>query len=196
MEKHFVNTPISETTTSKLALGDIVYVTGDVYTFRGAAHERALEYIRTGRELSFNLKNGVIHHCGPIVKKMDGELKVLVAAPTTSMTIDPYEAEAIEKLGVRAVIGKGGMGKGTEDAMMRFGCVYLAFTGGCGALAGEAVRKVKDVCWLDLGPIEAVWVLEVKDFGPMVVAIDAHGNNLYEKVQQRVSNKLSEILGT
>ena len=103
------------------------------------------------------------------------------------------EPEFIEHFGVRAIIGKGGMSQQTVDAMQRYGCVYLAMTGGAAVLAAEGIIDVKRVEWLDLGMPEAMCELEVKGFGPLILAIDAHGGSLYKQIDEKVAGNLPDV---
>jgi fumarate hydratase subunit beta len=134
-----------------------------------------------------------LFHCGPIAKKERGGWRVVAAGPTTSSRMDMFEDEFIKNFRVRIVVGKGGMGKRTVDAMKRYGAVYGAFTGGAAVLAAKAVKRVKTVEWSDLGMPEAMWVLEVEDFGPLTVAIDAHGNSLFREVQTKADGEKQKI---
>jgi fumarate hydratase subunit beta len=142
-----------------------------------------IQYLNEGKGLPFVFDGLPLYHCGPLVKRANSEWTVLAAGPTTSMRMEPFEDEVIRKLGVRLVIGKGGMGEKTSKAMKESGAVYGAFTGGAAVLAAKYIRKVKTVEWLDLGMPEAVWSFEVDNFGPLIVCIDSHGNNLYLKVE-------------
>jgi fumarate hydratase subunit beta len=191
-------TPISEEDVRKLKVNDTLYITGTIFTARDEAHHRALEFHEEGKELPLDLRGLAVFHCGPIVKKEDEKWIIVAAGPTTSTRMDLFEDEFIKKFKVRVVIGKGGMGKKTTDAMKKYGAVYGALTGGAAVLAAKAMKKVKSVEWYDLGMPEAMWVLEVEDFGPLTVAIDAHGNNLFEDVRKRVEEtkqKVYEKLG-
>jgi fumarate hydratase subunit beta len=189
-----LKTPLSEGDVRRLRVGDIVYLSGVIYTARDAAHRRIIEYVREGKRLPFDLSGGAVYHCGPVVQKKDGEWIVLAGGPTTSTRMELYEAEVIERLGVRMVIGKGGMGKRTAEACARYGAVYATFTGGAGVLAAQAIKRVIDVYWLDLGIPEAVWVLEVEDFGPLIVAIDSTGRNLIEEIVEESNRRKNELL--
>jgi fumarate hydratase subunit beta len=189
-----LRTPISEEDVRKLRVGDILYVTGVIYTARDAAHRRIIDYLKEGKPLPFDLRGGVIYHCGPVVAKRDGQWVVIAGGPTTSARMELYEYEVIEKLGVRVVIGKGGMGRRTAEACAKYGAVYATYTGGAAVLAAQSIKRVVDVHWLDLGVPEAVWVLEVEDFGPLVVAIDSTGRNLIEEVLERSVKKKEELL--
>jgi len=192
-------TPISEEDVRKLKVNDVLYVTGTIVTARDAAHKKALEQFKQGKSLPINLEGLAVFHCGPIVKKENDKWIVVAAGPTTSTRMDQFEDEFIKTFKVRVVIGKGGMGKRTTDAMQKYGAVYGAFTGGAGVLAAKAVKNVQTVEWLqDLGMPEALWVFDVVEFGPLTVAIDSHGNNLFEEVKKKAEEsriKIYEKLG-
>jgi fumarate hydratase subunit beta len=194
MAEYKLKTPLSEEDVRKLRAGDIVYLTGVIYTARDAAHRRIMEYLKEGKPLPFDLRNGAIYHCGPVVAKKDGQWIVVAGGPTTSTRMELYEYDVIEKLGVRMVIGKGGMGKKTAEACVKYGAVYVTYTGGAAVLAAQSIKRVIDVHWLDLGIPEAVWVLEVENFGPLVVAIDSIGRNLIEEVVEKSVKKKEELL--
>jgi fumarate hydratase subunit beta len=185
MTVYRLKTPISEEEVRKLGINDTLYLTGTIVTARDAAHRRALEFQREGKKLPISLDGLAVFHCGPIVKRENDSWRIVAAGPTTSARMDLFEDEFIKNFKVRVVVGKGGMGKKTVDAMKRYGAVYAAFTGGAAVLAAEAVKRVKGVEWSDLGMPEAMWILEVESFGPLTVAIDTHGNNLFETIQTR-----------
>ena len=193
MGTYKLKTPISEEDVRKLKVNDTIYITGTIFTARDEAHHRALEFHKEGKELPIDLQGLAVFHCGPIVKKKDDEWIIVAAGPTTSTRMDLFEDEFIRNFRVRVVIGKGGMGKRTTDAMKKYGAVYGAFTGGAAVLAAKAIKNVRSVEWYDLGMPEAMWVLEVKDFGPLTVAIDAHGNNLFEEVREKVEETKQKI---
>lgn len=188
-----LKTPISEEDVRKLKVNDVVYITGTMITARDAAHRRALDFYKEGKKLPIDLQGLAVFHCGPIVKKEDDRWIIVAAGPTTSTRMDIFEDEFIKNFKVRVVIGKGGMGKRTTDAMKKYGAVYGAFTGGAAVLAAKAVKNVRNVEWYDLGMPEAMWILEVEDFGPLTVAIDAHGNNLFENVMKEVEESKQNI---
>ena len=183
-----MNTPLSKKDVENLKIGDTVYLSGTIFIARDEAHLRALEFYESSKELPVNFNGGVIFHCGPIVWKED--MKILAAGPTTSARMNSMEPKFIELSGIRAIIGKGGMSKNTVEAMKKFGCVYFAFTGGAAVLAAKGLENVKDVFWLDLGMPEALWVVEANDFGPLVVAIDAFGNSIYDEVSKDISKNI------
>ena len=193
MATYKLKTPISEEDVRKLKVGDIVYVSGVMVTARDSAHRRAMELLKAGRPLPIDLRGKVLYHCGPIAQKVGEEWRIVSAGPTTSIRMEPFEAEFIKATGVRIIIGKGGMGADTTRACQEHGAVYTAFTGGCGALAANAIKKVLGVEWLDLGMPEALWIFEVEEFGPLVVTIDAHGNNYHEKISREAEAKKESI---
>jgi fumarate hydratase subunit beta len=187
-------TPISEEDVRKLKVNDVLYVTGTIVTARDAAHKKALELFKQGKQLPINLEGAAVFHCGPIVKKEGDKWVVVAAGPTTSTRMDQFEDEFISAFKVRVVIGKGGMGKRTTDAMQKYGAVYGAFTGGAGVLAAKAIKNVKVVEWLqELGMPEALWVFEVEEFGPLSIAIDSHGNNVFEDVKKKAEESRMRI---
>jgi fumarate hydratase subunit beta len=185
--------PLKEEEIRGLKLGETVYLTGEFYTARDEAHMRALELLEEGKKLPVDFKDKAVFHCGPIMRKMNGEWELVAAGPTTSTRMNPLQPEFIEKLGPRAVIGKGGMGKDTLKAMEKYGCVYLAMTGGAAVLAAKGIKNVKGVEWLDLGMPEALWILVGENFGPLIVAMDAHGNSLFEDVDAQVRKNAEKI---
>ncbi len=193
MSVYKLKTPISEETIRKLKINDTLYITGIIVTARDSAHRRALEFFKKGEKMPIDLEGLGIFHCGPIVKKEGCKFITIAAGPTTSTRMEIFEDDFIKNFKPRVIIGKGGMGKRTTDAMQKYGGVYGAFTGGAAILASNAVKKVKDVAWVDLGMPEALWILEVENFGPLTVAIDSHGNNLFENVEKKVEQKRKEI---
>jgi len=193
MAVYKVKTPISEEEIRKLSVNDVLYVSGMMFTARDQAHKRALEYFNQGKPLPLSLEGLAVFHCGPIVKKKEDRWTIVAAGPTTSTRMEIFEDEFIKNFKVRVVIGKGGMGKRTTEAMAKYGAVYGAFTGGAAILAAKAIKSVKSVEWLDLGMPEAMWILDVEEFGPLAIAIDSHGNNLFEDVRRKVEENKQRI---
>jgi len=187
-------TPVSESDARKPNIRDTVYVSGTMITARDQAHRRALEHVKTGKPIPVDFEGGVIFHCGPIALKEKEQWRIVAAGPTTSTRMEAYEAEFIEKLKPRIIVGKAGMGAKTAEAARKFGAIYCDFTGGAAVLASQKIRAVKGVEWYDLGMPEALWILEVEEFGPMTVTIDAHGKNLHDIVQGSAQEKRAEIL--
>ena len=163
-----------------LKLGDTVSIEGRIFTARDAAHK----YMAGNPDLSRlpDFKGGIIYHCGPVIVRDGAGWRVTAAGPTTSTREEPYEAYVIEKYGIRAIIGKGGMGPATLEACRRLGCVYLHAIGGAAQVLANAVKQVGAVYFLEeFGAPEAIWQFEVKDF-PAVVTMDAAGNSLHSHV--------------
>ena len=193
MAKYKLTTPLSEADVRKLRVGDVAYLTGTILTARDQAHKRALEFRSREKKSPIEMEGLAVYHCGPIVRKAGKRWEMVAAGPTTSTRMDALQPDFIKEFKIRAVIGKGGMGMRTIGAMKEEGCVYLAYTGGAAVLAAEGIREIKTVHWYDLGMSEAIWVLEVEDFGPLVVAIDAHGNSLFEDVRKRTEKNVAEV---
>ena len=187
-----LNLPVGEEEILKIKAGDVIYITGIIVTARDEAHKKAIELYDESKELPVDFSKVAVFHCGPIVKKEGDEWKVVAAGPTTSSRMELFEYDFIKRFGTRIIIGKGGMGDKTARACREFKAIYAAFTGGAAVLAANAIKKVKNVYWLEeLGMPEALWVFEVEDFGPLTVTIDAHGRNLTEEVK----HKAMEIAG-
>ncbi len=186
--------PISEEEIRKLKVGDEVLLSGIIVTARDQAHKLMVEekpdFIRP------YLKESVIYHCGPIVRKNpDGTWSFVSAGPTTSIREEPYQADVICEYNVRGVIGKGGMREKTLEGLKKCGAVYFHAIGGAGALIANSVKRVVDVFKLEeFGTPEAFWVIEVEDL-PLVVTMDSHGNSLHEKILKESEEKAKELLG-
>jgi fumarate hydratase subunit beta len=189
---HMLKTPISEEQIRVLRAGDVVYLDGTVFTARDLAHERLIKMDAKGEKPEFDLADGAIWHCGPVSRKNEkGEWEVTSIGPTTSYRLTNETPFMLEKHKVRLIIGKGGMGLPTVQAMQKYGAAFLAATGGCATVYAGNVRKVNRVYWEEqLGLAEAVWELSVKELGAMVVAIDSTGATLYEDVMTRAVGKM------
>lgn len=190
MEYH-LQTPLKLEDIEKLNAGDMVYISGEILTARDEAHARILEMEEKGEKLPFSLEGAVIYHCGPLMQQTGSGWKVVSAGPTTSGRMSKMTPPLLKAHEVRAIIGKGGM-KGVADAL-KDRCVYLVYTGGCAALAAELIKEVKTVHWLDLGMPEAVWVLRVEKFGPLIVGIDAKGKDIFADVREKAEKALEGL---
>ena len=194
METH-LTTPLKKEDIAGLRIGDVVYLSGKVYTARDMAHIRILEYLKEGKQLVEDFNGAAIFHAGPVVRKRSGKWEIVVIGPTTSMRMEPFSETLLGKLGVKAIIGKGGMSEGTQESLKKYCGVYLLSPPGCAVIQAKSVQKVLTVHWLDLGVPEAIWVLEVKDWGPLVVAMDSHGGNLFKEVEENARRRVNEIIG-
>jgi len=178
MEYHF-NIPLSVDEVKKLKVGDILYVTGTIFTARDEAHHKMLE----SKKIPFDPSKMALFHCGPLMKKVNSKWQVVSAGPTTSSRMEIFEDRFLDKFHTRLIIGKGGMGERTKKALQKYICIYTSYTGGAGALASDKVKEVLGVYYLEeLGMPEAAWIFKVKDFGPLVVAMDSHDNSIYENI--------------
>jgi len=196
-EYHF-NTPISKDDVQKVKIGDVIYISGTVFTARDEAHERALELAKKGEKMPIDFKDLAVYHCGPVVQKVNGQWEIVAAGPTTSTRMDLFEDEFIKTFDVNVVIGKGGMGQRTAKAMKELKAIYTAFVGGAAVVASRGIKRVKEVHWLDLGTPECLWVLEVEKFGPLIVGIDTNGDSLFQIVADQAHanlGKIGEFLG-
>ena len=169
-----LNVPIKDENLDELKAGDVVYLTGNILTARDQAHKRLLE-----RGAPLNIEGAVLFHAGPIITQEDGKYKMVAIGPTTSMRMNPYQIYVLDMV-PKIVIGKGGMDDNVREALIRNKALYVVATGGCAALYVDAVEEIESVNWLDLGMPEAMWNLKVKDFGPLIVAMDSEGNSLYD----------------
>jgi len=187
-----IDLPTDEATIRHLHVGDEVLLNGNIVTARDVAHK----YLVTEKpdDLKAILKDNVIYHCGPIVKKVGDKWRIVGAGPTTSIREEPYEADVIEYYGVRGVIGKGGMGPKTLAACKEYGAVYFHAVGGCAAQLACTMVEVLDVKRLEFGTPEAFWIIKVKDF-PCTVTMDSHGGSLHEVVEEQSRKVLDELLG-
>lgn len=171
----YITVPLSDEDARSLKSGDYVYVTGTIYTARDAAHKRMQEALDRGEALPLELKNNVIYYMGPSPAR-EGR-PIGSAGPTTASRMDKY-APALLDLGLKGMIGKGKRSQAVKDAIIRNGAVYFAAVGGAGALLSKSILSSEVIAYDDLGT-EAIRKLEVKNF-PVIVVIDAEGNNLYE----------------
>ncbi len=176
MAEYRLKTPLSNEDVEKLKSGDIVYLSGTMYTARDAAHKRLVDLILNGEELPFELEGAVIYYVGPTPPK-PGE-PIGSAGPTTSYRMDPYAPILIEH-GLKGMIGKGKRNQDVKDACVKYKAVYFGATGGAAALIAKAIKKAEVIAYPELGP-EAVRRIEVEDF-PVVVVNDTFGNDLYDE---------------
>ncbi|MGQ9588403.1 MAG: FumA C-terminus/TtdB family hydratase beta subunit [Thermoplasmata archaeon] len=188
-----LKTPLSERDVRALELGETVFLDGVIYTGRDEVHIHALEYLEKGKKVPVDFKGSALFHCGPIMKKVGEKWEAVAAGPTTSSRMDSLEPKFIEKFRPGAIIGKGGMSQPTVDAMKKYGCVYLAITGGAAVLAAKGIKSVSGVEWYELGMPEAIWIMNAENFGPLTVAIDAKGNSLYAMVNAKVKENEQRV---
>jgi tartrate/fumarate subfamily iron-sulfur-dependent hydro-lyase beta chain len=180
LEYHVI-LPLPSDVLKKLRVNDIIYVTGNIFTARDSAHVKMRGM--KPKDLPFDPSGMALYHCGPLMKKENGQWIAVSAGPTTSSRMEEFEDILLDHFDIHLIIGKGGMGERTIKALKKTGSVYTAFPGGAGVLAAEKITNVSQVYWLEeLGMPEAVWILEVKEFGPLVVAMDSFGQSLYQRL--------------
>jgi len=182
--------PLSEEKVRALKVGDVVLINGPMVTARDAAHEYLLH-----RDSPTDLRGAILYHCGPVVLKEEAGKagwRVMAAGPTTSIREEPYEADIIKRHGVRAVMGKGGMGKKTLAALKEFGAVYLHAIGGAAQFYARALKVTGVDLLEELGVPEAMWHFEARDF-VAIVTMDAHGNSLHEDVLATTGAELEKV---
>ena len=197
--KKILNTPVSDEDLKDIKIGDVIYLNGHIVTCRDVAHRRLIEL---GRKLPVDLKGGAIFHAGPIVRKMEGtddKYEMVSVGPTTSMRMEKFEKEFIAQTGVKVIVGKGGMGPNTEAGCKEHKAIHCVFPAGCAVVAATCGEESEDAHWQDLGMPETLWVCRVKEFGPLIVSIDAEGNNIFEqnkvKFNERKEAALKELYG-
>jgi tartrate/fumarate subfamily iron-sulfur-dependent hydro-lyase beta chain len=182
--------PFLESPVRALSAGELVRLRGPVFTARDRVHR----FLHDGGNAPVNLRDGALYHCGPVVIRHDGKWVVRAAGPTTSARNEPYMAGVIRKLGLRLVIGKGGMGEATRKACSEHGCAYLEIVGGAACVVAGAISEVRGVHFLaEFGSAEAMWELVVQDL-ECVVSIDTHGRSLHDEVLRTSGDKLRSLL--
>jgi L(+)-tartrate dehydratase beta subunit len=190
MAHYKLRTPLSEADIRQLQLEDTVTIDGIIFGIRDATQIRIFD---EGIAPPADLTGSVCIHTAPGVRKLpDGTYEKICIGTTTSTRMDRFVPGLLEQYGVRAIIGKAGFLQGSVDAMARIGGAYLAIVGGAAALETLQIEAIEEVWWEDLMP-ECLWKFRVKDFGPLIVAIDAHGNSLYRNIQDRAAERIKAM---
>jgi fumarate hydratase class I len=184
-----LDAPLTEEAVRALKVGDVVLVSGRMFTGRDAVHSHLMKHTPP-----VDLRGSVLYHCGPVVVKEGERWRVTAAGPTTSIREEPYQGEIIKRYGVRAVIGKGGMGAKTLAALKEHGAVYLNAIGGAAQFYARSIKSVDGVSLMEFGTPEAMWHLSVEAF-PAIVTMDAHGNSLHKDIEQESGHHLAAIGG-
>ncbi len=190
--KKVLITPVSAEDLKDIKVGDIVYLDGSMTTCRDVAHRRLVE---EGRELPVDVRNNAIFHAGPIIRPLENDkFQMVSVGPTTSMRMEKFEYEFVKLTGVRVIIGKGGMKENTERACKEFGAIHCVFPAGNAVVAATEVEEIVRAEWRDLGMPETLWNCRVKEFGPLIVSIDAQGNNMFEKNKVEFNKRKDEAI--
>jgi fumarate hydratase, class I len=183
-----LNAPIPEETIRSLKVGDVVLIRGEMFTGRDAVHAHLMK-----NPPPVDLRGSVLYHCGPVVLKNGDKWVIKAAGPTTSIREEPYQAEILRRYGVRAVVGKGGMGAKTLAALKETGAVYLNAIGGAAQVYARTVQEVLGVHLLEFGIPEAMWHLRVDDFAA-IVTMDSHGHSLHAAVESASGQELEALV--
>ncbi|ADE56282.1 FumA C-terminus/TtdB family hydratase beta subunit [Aminobacterium colombiense] len=195
MAEKLLTVPLKEEEVRELKAGDVVYLKGPIFTSRDMGHINIKQLLEKNEKLPVDFNGSAIFHAGPVVnKKEDGTYELVVIGPTTSIRMEPYY-KMVADLGVRAIIGKGGL---AEDSLRQFaetGQVYLQAAPGCAVVLAEGISKIKEVHWLELGVPEALWVLDAHKFGPLVVGMDSHGTSVYKELREKAETRNKELYG-
>lgn len=190
MAEYTLTTPLTEDDVRKLKVGDKVTLNGTIFGIRDANLIRMFD----GKvPAPTDLTGAACIHTAPNVRKIgEGKYEPVCIGTTTSSRMDRFTPGLMEQYGVRAIIGKAGMMEASMEAMQKHGGCYLAIVGGAAAWETERILEIEDVWWEDLMP-EAIWKFKTKNFGPLIVAMDAHGNNIYFDVKKKAADKLNSI---
>ena len=189
MAHYNLTTPLSEDDVRQLKVRDTVVVNGHIFGIRDATQIRMFDQ---QQEPPVDLKGAICIHTAPSLRKVGDKWEKISIGTTTSTRMERFTPPLMEKYGVRAVVGKAGLLEGSLEAMKQFGACYLAIVGGAAALETTQIEEVEEVYWEDLHP-EAIYKFRVKDFGPLIVAMDSHGNHLYFDVKKQIKQKLPEL---
>ncbi len=187
-----IQTPLSEEKVRSLKVGDVVLVSGKVYTGRDEVHKYLSHHDLPASLPANALQGALLYHCGPVMLKKGEQWSVQAAGPTTSIREEPYQADLIKRFGIRAVMGKGGMGKKTQGALQETGAVYLNAIGGAAQFYARCMRRVDGVHMMEFGIPEAMWEIEVENL-PAIVTMDAHGQSLHAGIEQESGVELGKL---
>lgn len=190
-----IKLPLSRKDVLSLNVGDRVLLSGQLITGRDKVHKFLFHKRQEAKDIPFNLKGAVLYHCGPVTKKTEKGFNIIAAGPTTSIRVEMYEHQIISDYGIRGIMGKGGMGRKTLQALKDNGCVYLHTISGAAVYLADRIKRVTGVWKLeDFGMAEAMWSFDVEDF-PAIVTMDAHGRNLHEEIEKKSLKELYRLIG-
>jgi L(+)-tartrate dehydratase beta subunit len=179
--KKILSLPLRDEDIADLRTGDVIYLSGALITGRDEVYHRIVE---EKKEPPLDLKGMANYHAGPIVRESSsqatlGEYEIVSIGPTSSIRMEKWAAEFIEKTGIKVMIGKGGMGEKTAAACRSHKAIHCVYPGGCAVLGAKQIEKIERVFWHELGMAECLWVMRTSEFGPLIVSIDTEGNNLF-----------------
>ena len=186
--------PVQDEQVARLKVGDQVYISGDLYTARDMAHLEIKHLLEKNQPLPRDLKGKAIFHAGPVMRQVGDGWEIVVIGPTTSIRMEPY-AEMVGELGIKLIIGKGGMADASKAAFQKYKQVYLQAAPGCAVQLAAAVKKVLGCTWFEKGMPEAMWAMEVDRMGPFIVTMDSSGDSRYDTVRDGATKRIAEIYG-
>ncbi len=190
-----ITLPLTKDDVLSLNVGEMVLITGQLVTGRDRVHKFLFNEKPAKEQIPLDLGGTILYHCGPIIRKTPEGFKLIAGGPTTSIRVEMYEHQIISEYGLRGVMGKGGMGKQTLNALKENGCVYLHTIGGAAVYLADRVKRVVDVWKLEeFGETEAMWVFDVEEF-PAIVTMDAHGRSLHEEIEKESYIEFKRLIG-
>lgn len=194
MNEYHLTTPLKNADIEKLNAGDVVYLSNKILTARDAAHLRLKSYYHNSIKFEEEMEGYAIFHAGPIVNiDEQGKYTIRAIGPTTSLRMERY-SDIVGKLGIKAIIGKGGMGNLTTNAMKEHKMVYLVAAHGCASVHTNKVKGINKQYWMDeLGMPEAIWVMEFNELGPLIVGIDSKGRNVFEEIKEKTKQRVEDL---
>jgi tartrate/fumarate subfamily iron-sulfur-dependent hydro-lyase beta chain len=189
-----INSDVNGLDVLALNAGDVVLISGMIFTGRDRVHKHLSTHSPSKGEMPFDIHGGILYHCGPVMERTADGYMAVAAGPTTSMRMEMYEPYVIEQFGIKGIIGKGGMGPKTRDALKENGCVYMQTVGGAAVFLADRIERTAGVWKLnEFGIAEAMWFFEVRDF-PAMVTIDAHGNDLHSEIEERSKKQFLNLI--
>ncbi|MDR1837883.1 MAG: FumA C-terminus/TtdB family hydratase beta subunit [Treponema sp.] len=191
--KKILNLPLCDNDISGLRTGDIIYLCGTLVTGRDEVYRRIAEEQMT---CPVDLKGGANYHAGPIVREKGDRYELVSIGPTSSVRMEKWAAEFIEKTEIKVMIGKGGMGEKTAAACRKYGAIHCVYPGGCAVLGAEQIEEIDSVFWPELTMAECIWVMRTHKFGPLIVSIDINGNNLFAENSAYYSSRRKQRMNS
>ena len=189
MTEHRLESPISLEAVRSLKVGDTVFLDGIIFGIRDATLIRIFD---EGQEPPASLEGATLLHTAPNVRKVGDRYEPVCIGTTTSMRMDRFTQPLLERYAIRAILGKGGLSGTSVELMQKYGACYLAVVGGAASLQTTQIEEIEEVYWEDLMP-ECLWQIRYRGLGPLTVAIDAHGNNLYGEVSSQVEQRRQQL---
>jgi len=190
--KKILSLPLCDEDILGLRAGDIFYLSGILVTGRDEVYHRIVE---EGLPCPVDLKGGANYHAGPIVRGNGDKWELVSIGPTSSVRMEKWAADFIQKTGVKVMIGKGGMGEKTASACREYSAIHCVYPGGCAVLGASQIEKIENVFWYELGMAECLWVMKSRGFGPLIVSIDTQGNNLFAENSKYYASRIKERMG-